>query len=499
MGQTITRGPYLQQVTPDSIVIRWRTSTETTSRVAVGLVPGDTTIVATQSNSVNDHEVTVVGLSAATEYFYQVGTTSQFLAGGDSNHRFRTAPVIGSTDPIRVWAIGDAGTADANQAAVRDAYLNYAGTDSTSVWLFLGDNAYDDGTDDEYQSALFEVYPDLLRTTPFWSTRGNHERDLAVHYGICSNPTASEAGGVASGTENYFSFDHGNVHFICLDSQGSDRSPTGSMLSWLQADLANTLSDWIVAFWHHPPYTKGSHDSDDVGDSGGRMHDMRENALPILEAGGVDLVLSGHSHCYERSFLIDGHYQESQTFDPTTMLIDGSSGDPSTTGPYSKLPLEPNEGAIYIVMGSSGKVSGGTFDHPIMHTSEPVLGSLVLDIVGTQLTGRMLRTDGSFEDVFAIEKSPTFSQFRRGDANGNGSLALSDVIFLLQYLFVSGTNLNCIDSGDVNDDGSVALADAISLLAYLFQGSSAPNAPGTTCGTDPTPDSLSCIQYAGCP
>jgi len=271
------------------------------------------------------------------------------------------------------------------------------------------------------------------------------------------------------------------------------------MLSWLQADLANTLSDWIVAFWHHPPYTKGSHDSDDAGDSGGRMHDMRENALPILEAGGVDLVLSGHSHCYERSFLIDEHYQESQTFDPTTMLIDGSSGDPDTTGPYRKLPLAPNEGTIYVVMGSSGRVSGGTFDHPIMHISEPILGSLVLDIVGTQLTGSMLRTDGSFEDVFSIEKSPNASQFRRGDANGDESLRLSDVIYLLQYLFGTGIDLNCLDSGDVDDNGAITLADVISLLAYLFQGSSAPSAPGTACGSDPTPDSLSCTQYAACP
>ena len=35
---------------------------------------------------------------------------------------------------------------------------------------------------------------------------------------------------------------------------------------------------------------------------------MRQNALPILEADGVDLVLTGHSHSYERSFLLDGHY-----------------------------------------------------------------------------------------------------------------------------------------------------------------------------------------------
>jgi hypothetical protein len=93
-----------------------------------------------------------------------------------------------------------------------------------------------------------------------------------------------------SGTERYYAFDHGNIHFICLDSQGSGRIATDPMLRWLAADLAATTQKWIIAFWHHPPYTKGSHDSD----SELELIEMRENALSILEAGGADLVVTGH-------------------------------------------------------------------------------------------------------------------------------------------------------------------------------------------------------------
>ena len=50
---------------------------------------------------------------------------------------------------------------------------------------------------------------------------------------------------------------------------------------WAREDALATDQDWVVAFWHHPPYTKGSHDSD----SGSIESDMRENALPILEVG----------------------------------------------------------------------------------------------------------------------------------------------------------------------------------------------------------------------
>jgi len=68
------------------------------------------------------------------------------------------------------------------------------------------------------------------------------------------------------------------------------------------------------------------------------MRDMRENALPILEAAGVDLTLAGHSHVYERSFLIDGHYGTSGTWNPAFHLVDGGNGDPLGNGAYEKTP-----------------------------------------------------------------------------------------------------------------------------------------------------------------
>ena len=51
------------------------------------------------------------------------------------------------------------------------------------------------------------------------------------------------------------------------------------MLTWLQNDLASTAQPWIIAFFHHPPYSKGSHDSDTEIE----LREMRQNALPILE------------------------------------------------------------------------------------------------------------------------------------------------------------------------------------------------------------------------
>src|SRR5688572_25498648 len=97
------------------------------------------------------------------------------------------------------------------------------------------------------------------------------------------------------------------------------------MLTWLENDLAATVQPWIIAFWHHPPYTKGSHNSDTESD----LIQMRQNALPILENYGVDLVLSGHSHSYERSYFIDGHYGLSGTFSSMHQI---DSGDGRVSG-----------------------------------------------------------------------------------------------------------------------------------------------------------------------
>ena len=135
------------------------------------------------------------------------------------------------------------------------------------------------------------------------------------YYDIFSFPKLAEAGGVASGTEAYYSFDYGNIHFVCLDSDETIRASNGPMANWLRNDLANNTQDWLIAFFHHPPYSKGSHNSDTETE----LIQMRQNFLPILEEHGVDLVLSGHSHAYERSKFIDGHYGSSGTFNSGSM------------------------------------------------------------------------------------------------------------------------------------------------------------------------------------
>ena len=448
IGQTtspaaaIARAPYLQMGTPTAVTVRWRTDVATNGRVRFGTTQGILTQLIDDPSITTEHEIRVTGLSANTKYFYSVGSSTAVLAGNDQNHFFFTSPSLGQSNPYRIWILGDSGTADANAQAVRNAYLAYNGSTYTNLLLMLGDNAYETGTDSEYQSAVFDMYPGVLRQTPLWSTIGNHDTAQSTnppgslpYFQMFTLPVNAEAGGVASGTEKYYSFNYGNMHFICLDSMTSSRATNGAMLTWLQSDLAQNAQPWVIAFWHHPPYTKGSHNSDTES----QLIEMRTNVLPILDSWGVDLVLSGHSHSYERSFLIDGHYGDSNTF-TNSMKKNTGGGRENIDGVYTKSALIPNlphEGAVYAVAGSSGKISGGALNHPAMFVSLNNLGSMVLDVFNGRLDAKFLRENGTIADNFTIIKGAASAQGTESDIagrpGGDGVIRSDDVIQVQRF------------------------------------------------------------------
>jgi len=252
----VIRGPYFQIATHNSITIHWRTDTTTDGRVRYGTSPGSLTqFVDEAGGSVTDHAVKLSGLTPSTKYYYSVGTTAGPMEGDGPDYYFVTSPTVGTKKNTRIWVLGDPGKANASQIAVRDAYYNFNGDDSADLVLTLGDNAYSDGTDSEHQAAVFGGtygYQTLLRHTPFWPSFGNHEAHTAdsraqtgPYYDIWNLPKNAEAGGVASGTEAYYSFDYANIHFICLNSYDIPKDPGDPMLIWLESDLQSTNQEDI--------------------------------------------------------------------------------------------------------------------------------------------------------------------------------------------------------------------------------------------------------------
>jgi hypothetical protein len=264
--------------------------------------------------------------------------------------------MAGTVRPTRFWVLGDGGTGREAQAAVHQTTIKTMANEAKQLdfWIHVGDMAYNTGRDVEFQTRFFEPYETTLRNKVCWPAMGNHEGSNSSgstgrgpYYDAYVVPTRGETGGLASGTEAYYSFDFANIHFICLDSHDLSRKPGDPMANWLKADLEKAKADWLIAFWHHPPYTKGSHDSDKETD----LTEMRKYIMPIIESGGVDLVLTGHSHIYERSMLMDGAYATPTVSE--NFILDDGDGDPDGDGAYRKSSgINSHEGTV---QGGRGK------------------------------------------------------------------------------------------------------------------------------------------------
>lgn len=401
------RTPYLQMQSPEGITIRWQSKEPVVGEVRYGKSPQLLDRLLEESRPSTVHEIRITGLKPDTRYWYAVGSGGENSFGGGPEDWFITAPAKGSERPLRIWIQGDPGNALPTTLAGKDAVLQWVaehprpGLPALDLWFTTGDNAYRYGRNSEFQRHLFEPYSELLRNVPYWPIHGNHDSRRWAFYNIFTFPENGEAGGVSSGDEHFFSFDYGQVHFIFLDSHATDRDRDSEMVQWLKRDLAATKQPWLVALFHHAPYSKGSHNSDNPGDSGGRMIEMRDNVLPILEAGGVDLVLSGHSHVYERSYMLTCHYGFSDSLEPSMIVDKGMGMNP----PYRKpTGLTPYGGTVYNVVGSSAYADNGPLDHPVMAVAKSVLGSLILDIDGNTLEGRFITAKGEVLDHYRIVK-----------------------------------------------------------------------------------------------
>ena len=345
-----------------------------------------------------------------------MGTRAGPLVGGDGEHFFVTPPMPGTAKPTRIWVIGDSGTADANAAArlpgLPQLHRPPAHRRLAHARATTPTSTAPTSSTSRRCSTFTRSCCARCSSGP---TIGNHETyyggppEQSPYLDIFTLPTRAEAGGLASGSELYYSFDHGNIHFVALDSMVSSRAPGAA-----DVDLAArptwrpTDKTWLIAFWHHPPYSKGSHDSDNAAGFEPELVDMRERALPILEAYGVDLVLSGHSHSYERSYLLSRHYGPSGTLDG------GHEAGPRRRAARRRGGLRqdgqrPRGQRRRGVRGGGQRRpdhAGSSGRHPAMHVSLIELGSLVMDVDGDRLQAQpsCART-GRWRTEFAIEKN----------------------------------------------------------------------------------------------
>ena len=303
------RGPFLQSVTTTSAQIVWQTSLNSTGVVVAGTASNALNLAFASGATASSHAVLLAGLSPGTRYFYQVRSWlgSEELSVSPI-FSFRTFSDAGE---ITFALLGDSG---AGTVAQYNVARQIAAADPDLV-LHLGDIVYDSFKSGAEDLRFLSVYRNQMRKVPWFTTMGNHdidtlERDTA-YLAAMTLPTNS-----TSGSEHYYSFDHGAAHFVCAfvpdykfraDFQHLALTNGSAQYQWLTNDLARTSKPWKILFLHLPVSTSSFHAAEDQNANNiSDQKDLQEIILPLASKYGVQIIFNGLDHNFERFAPIQG-------------------------------------------------------------------------------------------------------------------------------------------------------------------------------------------------
>lgn len=267
---------------------------------------------------------------------------------------------LGTRDPVLVGA-GDIAQCYQPDNPTNITPPELTGAESTAVLLdgipgtvmAVGDNAYEFGSSADYALCYDPTWGrHKERTRP---ATGNHEYmtpGAAGYFGYFGEAAAPPTG--------YYSYDLGAWHVIVLNSmpqwtacQPAPTSPDEgraclgdvAQRDWLAADLAAHRQRCTVAYFHHPRYSSGMH---------GSQYEMQQ-FWDLLYGAGVDLVVSGHDHLYERFAPQDpeGHLDTRRGIRQITVGTGGAALYPFTTVlPNSAVRNNSTHGVLELTLGA---------------------------------------------------------------------------------------------------------------------------------------------------
>lgn len=377
----------------------------------------------------NSFEAVMSGLETGETYYYQVGG-----AAGWSEIRSFTAPE-GDASSFTFLYLSDA-QYSTSMAEYEDwgALLEnaYAGYGDAAFGITGGDMVNNGQTATEWQAFLAEASPVFSRL-PMLAVPGNHEsNDMATGKPILMNKLLSlPRNGPAGFEEEFYSFDYGDCHILCLNSNVylEEQLRAGAMTladfdrikAWIASDLGSCSATWKIAVMHHPAYSV-------VSDQAGAA--VMDNWAPLFEAAEVDLVLYGHQHIYMR------------------------------TRPIWEGQINYEKGITYLMSNSGSKHYPGTQTGYMEVLIENISTYQAITIDGDRLTLKTQDAGGTVHDSFSLSARP---RTLRGDVNGDGVVTQADVNAVLAALLARDFS---DENMDINRDGRIDIADA-HLIALL--------------------------------
>jgi predicted phosphodiesterase len=301
-------------------------------------------------------------------------------------------------------ANGSTGTADFNIAAVGDWGCTSNTEDtvdniiskSPEVVIGLGDNAYQIDVDCWFD--IVEPIDDIMK-----NVIGNHDiedghlDEILEHYNDDYQ------------SKQYYAFSHENVQIIVMSTE-VDYSAGSAQHIFVESELDDAVADpsidWIIVAMHRQMYGSptGPVDHPESG--------LRDAYHPLFQKYGVDLVLYGHNHNYERTY-------------PLNYSSDDDTDEPFITTREATNYLNP-DGQIFITIGTGGEDSFGFHDRQPYVVSQFDEGFGFLDITitdgGKRLVGTFYDNDGGeLRDQFEVIKEGEDEGEGSGSSNGNNT------------------------------------------------------------------------------
>lgn len=261
-------------------------------------------------------------------------------------------PVAETPGTWKFSAIGDYGSGHSPLNEIGDNILEA----KPDLLLTLGDNVYYNGTEAEFQKKW---------DPPQWF--GRLREQLVVRPSLGNHDVRREPDGIPYFKRfpeledaRFYSFDHKGVHFVSVDTTES-LAPGSPQLTWLDQDLAKSTSDWKVLYFHHPLFNGNP----------GKNGPNRDFLGPLIARHGVDLILSGHEHNYQRS-----------------------------------KPLNAN-GTLEIISGGGGQsLHPFRIKQPAYNAYRDVdFGHVEVEVTDDKLVGRYVVRNGKVRDTFVIENT----------------------------------------------------------------------------------------------
>jgi hypothetical protein len=202
---------------------------------------------------------------------------------------------------LHLAVVGDVGHPGARLTATARAVDELDAIEPVDELVLTGDNVYPSGDPSRLPETVFRPFAHVLGHAELDPVLGNHD----VMHGHAGAQVA------ALGMPGRWWARHlGDVLLIGLDSTRADDP---AQAAWLERSLATADEPWRIVVLHHPPYSAGYHGSNDA---------VRAAFVPLFERYGVQLVLSGHDHDYQRSVPING----------VTYVVTGAAAETRRTG-----------------------------------------------------------------------------------------------------------------------------------------------------------------------